>query len=311
MTSANRLSPRSLRHPCAVVCGLFLFLAAAVATAQEFTPEMLEAASRQTGLSKEELLRRYQQQKADDPATTEDAASEPGRTSLAGIDDTRAGGAAAAAADRFRDSDAEVVLPYGCELADEALLADLTDAAAAGGTGPRFFGEDFFHLDAGVFTPPSFGPVSPDHRLGVGDEVVINVWGDVDLQLTRVVDRDGSIILPRVGKVACAGRTLAAVDQAIRERLASIHSSIAVDGNAKGDGAGTFVEVTLGHLRAIRVFVVGNAVRPGSYELSSVSTVLTALYAAGGPTDLGTYRAVEVVRCADHKVVVLTIFEND
>ncbi len=253
---------------------------------------MLKAASQQTGLSEEELLRRYQQQQGTASATAQEPETTPGRTTLGTIDDSTP---VSAADSRFRDTDATVVLPYDQVLATEALLDELAEVRAAD-TGPRFFGEEFFRLDAGVFAPPSFGPVSPDHRLGVGDEIVINVWGDVDMQLTRVVDRDGAIILPRVGKIPCAGRTLEDVDQSIRERLASIHSSIAVDGDASGEGAGTFVEVTLGHLRAIRVFVVGNAVRPGSYELSSVSTVLTALYAAGGPSDLGTYRAIEVVR---------------
>jgi protein involved in polysaccharide export with SLBB domain len=292
MTPAFRLPACPLMRR-ALVLGLLL-LGACPVLAQEFTPEMLEAASRQTGLSKEELLRRYQQQSGGATAAAEEAATEPGRTSLDGINDAVPG---TTGVNRFRDSDARVVLPYETLLAEEALRAELAAAEAlAEDTGPRFFGEDFFHLDAGLFTPPSFGPVSKDHRLGVGDEIVINVWGDVDLQLTRVVDRDGTIILPRVGKISCAGRTLADVDESIRERLAAIHSSIAVDGDAAGGEAGTFVEVTLGHLRAIRVFVVGNAVRPGSYELSSVSTVLTALYAAGGPTDLGTFRAIDVVR---------------
>ena len=296
MTQSYRPTAWSPERLSWAVSTLLLVLLCVVvpASAQEFTPEMLDAASRQTGMSKEELLRRYQQQKDSAQEDTTADATEPGRTSLQGINDAVPGSTDAG---RFRDTDAAIVLPYGQQIAEDAMLANSGDAdSLATDNGPRFFGENFFNLDAGVFTPPSFGPVSSDHRLGVGDEIVINVWGDVDLQMTRVVDRDGAIILPRVGKIVCAGRTLEAVDQSIRERLASIHSSIAVDGDSSGDEAGTFVEVTLGHLRAIRVFVVGNAVRPGSYELSSVSTVLTALYAAGGPSDLGTYRDVEVVR---------------
>jgi protein involved in polysaccharide export with SLBB domain len=266
------------------VCALLslgLCLLLSVAQAQEFTPQMLEEASRQTGLSKEELMRRYQAKKGGlGAAAATDTLDEPGRHSLEGVDDTK------------------VILPYAEILQGELekALQDTLETETEPGDSLDYFGADFFHLDAGVFNPPSFGPVSKDHHLGVGDEIVINMWGDVDMQLTRIVDRDGTIILPRVGKIACAGRSLAAVDKSIRERLATIHSSIAVDGNASGDDGGTFVEVTLGQLRAIRVFVVGQAVRPGSYELSSVSTVLTALYAAGGPSDLGTYRAIEVVR---------------
>ena len=296
MTFFNRPIPWLSGRSLWVIAVLFLLplWGDVPAFAQEFTPEMLESASRQTGLSKEELMRRYQQQKGQANPDSSGGKAQPGRTSLQGINDAMADSTVGG---RFRDTDADVVLPFDLHSPDEAMLTHLAAADSLGfTTGPHFFGEDFFSLDAGVFTPPSFGPVSPDHRLGVGDEIVINVWGDVNLQMTRVVDRDGGIILPRVGKIVCAGRTLENVDQSIRERLASIHSSISVNGDASGDEASSFVEVTLGKLRAIRVFVVGNAVRPGSYELSSVSTVLTALYAAGGPNDLGTYRDIEVVR---------------
>ncbi|MFT5234205.1 MAG: protein involved in polysaccharide export with SLBB domain [Candidatus Krumholzibacteriia bacterium] len=289
------LRPGSLRSAITISLLVSVFFLSSsfidLALSQEFTPEMLEAASQQTGLSKEELMKRYAQQNGgqQEGAQGEGSVAEPGRTSLDGIDDSMPPVAEA----RFRDSDAQVVLPFSQALVQEAMLEDLIAEALADSNVRHFYGDDFFQLDAGVFTPPSFGPVSSDHRLGVGDEVVINVWGGVDLQLVRIVDRDGSIILPRVGKISCAGRTLDEIDGSIRERLAQSHSSIDTTGEGDGD---TFVEVTLGHLRAIRVFVVGQAVRPGSYELSSVSTVLTALYAAAGPSDLGTYRNIEVVR---------------
>jgi protein involved in polysaccharide export with SLBB domain len=263
-----------------------LFLLPLASVAQQLTPQMLEEASRRTGMSKEELMRRYSQSGAEAQADTSQQEIEPGRKSLQGIDDSRA----------FKDTHSEVVLPFSQILADEEMLEEFLAEANGDSIGPGFFGEDFFNLDEGVFTPPSFGPVSENHRLGVGDEIIINVWGGVDLQLTRIVDRDGTIILPRVGKILCAGRTLGEVDSSIRERLAQSHSSIDVDGEGLGEEGDTFVEVTLGQLRAIRVFVVGQAKRPGSYELSSVSTVLTALYAAGGPSELGTYRNIEIVR---------------
>ena len=256
------------------VAATLMLLLPVVLAAQEITPAMLDEAARQTGMSKGELLRQYQQaegQSAADADTTQDTT--PGRTSLKGIDDTAP----------WRDTDATVTLPMSVALdaemdtlfaEDDSLAFDPND----------FFGMDFFTLDAGMFQPPSFGPVPDDYRLGVGDEIIINVWGGVDLQLTRVVDRDGTVILPTVGKISCSGRTLKQVDESIRKRLATTHASIDVDGYDGEDEGDTFVEVTMGHLRAIRVFVVGEATRPGSYELSSVSTILTALYAAGGPS---------------------------
>lgn len=271
---------------------IMLALAAPVlvrpALAQDLTPAMLEEASRRTGLSQEELLRRYQAQKGGVAAAgTEAPAEQPGRTTLEGVDDSQV-------QVRFRDTGETVSLPFDAVL-DQELQDALAEALAVEtvpGDTMGFFGADFFHLDEGLFTPPSFGPVPADYQLGVGDEIIVNVWGAIEFQEVRVVDRDGTIILPRAGKIMCAGRTLGAVDQAVREALARSHSTIDT-GQGKGD---TRVEVTLGKLRSIRVYVVGAVNRPGAYEVSSASRVLTALYAAGGPTIAGSLRAVRLVR---------------
>ncbi|MBK7704109.1 MAG: hypothetical protein IPI34_15105 [bacterium] len=106
----------------------------------------------------------------------------------------------------------------------------------------------------------------------------MDVFGEVEFRLARVVDRAGGLILPRGGKVNCAGRTLEQVARAVREKLAGSYSGI----DPSGEGGTTFVDVGLGALRAIRVFVVGEARQPGAYELTSLSTAFTALYAAGG-----------------------------
>ncbi|MBU8871067.1 MAG: SLBB domain-containing protein, partial [Gemmatimonadales bacterium] len=266
------------------------------AHAQEFTPEMLKAASQRTGLSEEELLRRYQQNKSGTQTPTQagQAESEPGRTSLEQIDDSAV---TVVGQVPWRDTSATAILPFDSVLATE-LAAVAVNGVVLGDT-VGYFGGDFFHLDSGVFTPPSFGPVAGDYRLGVGDEIIINAWGGIDFQITRVVDRDGAIILPRSGKIPCAGRTLAEVDQSIRVRLAESHSSIRLSEGAKGtdtDEGDTIVEVTLGHLRSIKVFVVGAVTRPGSYELNSASRILTALAAAGGPTLSGSMRQIRLVR---------------
>ena len=266
-----------------VLAGVFLPL---VCAAQEISPEMLEEASRRTGMSKEQLLEQYNQQSGQTAAAADTTETpDPGRTSLEGIDDTIP----------WRDTNATVTLPMSGILGDSVVVEVAVDDSLA--IDPNaFFGSGFFHLDAGMFQPPSFGPVPDDYRLGVGDEIIINVWGGVDLQLTRMVDRDGTVILPTVGKISCAGRTLKQVDESIRKRLATTHSSIDVDGHDGQDDGDTFVEVTMGNLRAIRVFVVGEATRPGSYELNSVSTMLTALYAAGGPSEMGSFRDIRLVR---------------
>lgn len=289
---ANRLpiSPRSGRRgPLAVLAALCVLLPAADLMAQAIDPALLEEAARRTGKTPEQLLQEYRQgQPGAAVPTAADTAAAPGRTSLPGQDDRRTRSGQDPSGGQFG-----VVLPLS---GSEGPVFVDADSAAAGDerSGPRWFGEDFFRLDEGLFAPPSFGPVPGDYKLGVGDEVVVDVWGEVELRLSRLVDRDGTIILPQAGQVTCAGRTLEQVDQAIRERLRRSHASLGR--TADDPDARTFLQVSLGKLRPVRVFVVGAAARPGSYELNSVSTVLTALYAAGGPAEGGSLRHVRLVR---------------
>jgi protein involved in polysaccharide export with SLBB domain len=262
------------------------------AVAQEVSPAMIDEAVRRTGLSREELQRRYGNQVQQAGAMTGEEQSTPGRTSLGTIDDSVI---ETATVQPWRDTSARAILPFSGDL-DAALIEERLEQVVAGDS-VGYFGADFFRLDSGTFTPPSFGPVSGDYRLGIGDEVVINAWGGVEFQIIRLVDRDGAILLPRSGKVACAGRTLAEVSGSVRSRLAESHASIAGDESGDGSAAGaTTVEITLGHLRPIKVFVVGAATRPGSYELSSASRILTALAAAGGPNVSGSLRRIQLVR---------------
>ncbi|MBK6899702.1 MAG: polysaccharide biosynthesis/export family protein [bacterium] len=215
-------------------------------------PELVEQALSRSGLTRQELLQRLQAQGA---TAAVDTTAPPGRVALP-------------VAPR-------VILPFDPGRRAAVPAAAVADALAADG----MFGADFFRLDPGVFAPPAFGPVPPDYVLGPGDQVSVDVFGEVEFRLERVVDRDGGIILPKGGKVNCAGRTLEQVTRAVREKLAGSYSGI----DPSGEGGTTFVDVGLGALRAIRVFVVGEARQPGAYELTSLSTAFTALYAAGGP----------------------------
>jgi len=246
----------------AVLCLILLSAlpTTAISAPRELSQDLLDQASRQTGLSREELLRRYEEQTGTE---FDDTTVPPGLTELPG------GGE--------QTTHPSVILPFDL---------DLTEAREDTAACPQpvtvlpdsIFGSSFFRLDAGVFAPATFGPVPEGYQLGVGDEVFVDVWGEVEFRLERVVDRDGAIILPKGGKVRCAGRTLGQVTGTIRKKLSASYSGI----DAKGEGGTTFVEVSLGRLRAIRVFVVGEAAQPGAYEVSSVATVFTALYAAGG-----------------------------
>jgi protein involved in polysaccharide export with SLBB domain len=279
--------------------GLLLALVALAGSAvsQQLSPEMLREAARRSGLSEEEILRRYQQQRGGEAVV--DTAAGPGRTSIEGIDDRRPAGmedpteAASPPVGRGEASywteRPEVRLPMSGDLIEGASVDSLLERIEdPDGRELELYGRSFFALPSAVFDPPSFGPVPADYLIGVGDEIVVDAWGDVEFRIARVVDRDGAIILPRGGEVVCQNRTLDAVASAVRNRLAASYAGIK-DGSIE-------LDVSLGKLRAIRVFVIGEVTRPGAYEMSSVASVLTSIYAAGGPNTQGSLRTIRVER---------------
>jgi protein involved in polysaccharide export with SLBB domain len=128
--------------------------------------------------------------------------------------------------------------------------------------------------------------------------------GDVELAYTNLgVTRQGSVIIPDVGQLFVAGQTLEQLRASLFRRLSEVYSGI-----RGGGGATTFFDVSLGRLRANQVYVIGDVRNPGSYTLSSVSTVFAALQAAGGPTELGSFRRV-VVRRAGQEVRQVDLYD--
>ncbi|MFO7767601.1 MAG: SLBB domain-containing protein [bacterium] len=154
------------------------------------------------------------------------------------------------------------------------------------------FGLDIFTLAPGTFEPPVYGPVGPDYELGPGDQIIITMWGTYQEVLDRTLTREGYILVPNVGQVVLAGRTLEEAKQHLLQRMTPSYQAL----DYGREGATAFLDVSLGKLRAITVYVLGDARRPGAYTLSSVSTAFTALYSAGGPSRLGSMRDIQVIR---------------
>lgn len=123
-------------------------------------------------------------------------------------------------------------------------------------------------------------PVGPDYVVGPGDSLAVDLWGGVSQRLFRTVDREGRVTLPEVGPVLVAGKSLAEVQESVQKTLRSQFRDISAD-------------VSLARLRTIRVYVVGDVAHPGAYDISSLSTPLNALFAAGGPTSEGSLRILE------------------
>jgi polysaccharide export outer membrane protein len=154
------------------------------------------------------------------------------------------------------------------------------------------FGYDVFDYPASTFAPAVNVATPPSYILGPGDELAISVWGDTKLYYQLSVNRDGNLVVPEVGPVMANGLTI----QQFRERLVR-RMTQAYSGLKNGSpGANTFLDVSMGKLRTIQVFVLGDVVRPGGYGLSSMSTAFHAIYLAGGPSDNGTLRNVQVIR---------------
>jgi protein involved in polysaccharide export with SLBB domain len=146
------------------------------------------------------------------------------------------------------------------------------------------FGSDVFLL-RGMATKemPIDLPIGPDYILGPGDGVTVSLWGSFSQSFTRTVDREGKLLLPEAGPVVVAGLTL--------ER-----TQVLVQGALSQQFKNARVAVSVAHLRTVRVYVVGDVQRPGAYDISSLSTPLNALYAAGGPTSIGSLRTVRHYR---------------
>ena len=120
-------------------------------------------------------------------------------------------------------------------------------------------------------------PVGPDYVLGPGDGVTINLWGSASRRLFRTVDSEGRLTLPEAGPILVSGRTLGQVQEDVQHVLRTQFRDVSAD-------------VSLTRLRTVRVYVVGDVQHPGAYDISSLSTPLNALFAAGGPTAAGSSR---------------------
>lgn len=145
------------------------------------------------------------------------------------------------------------------------------------------FGSQLFLDVPSTFAPLDKGPVTPDYVLGPGDELLMRAWGSVTFSLREVIDRDGNIYLPHFGELRVAGLRSSEINQALTTRIGQEYRKFDLS-------------VSLGQLRSIQVLVVGRARRPGSYTISSLSTLVNVLFASGGPSSTGSMRDIQLRR---------------
>ncbi len=145
------------------------------------------------------------------------------------------------------------------------------------------FGYELFRTTVSTFAPVADVPVGPDYVIGPGDRFTVSLWGRFDLSYQAEVSRDGEISIPKLGALRVWGLTFSQLKEFLVKEFSHYYKDFQLN-------------LTMDRLRTIQVFVVGEAVSPGTYTLSSLSTVYNALFAAGGPSKRGSLRNIQLSR---------------
>ena len=155
------------------------------------------------------------------------------------------------------------------------------------------FGFDFFNNPKITFTPNVNIAVPENYQLGPGDELVIDLWGATELTYKSKVNNQGNIKIDGVGQIYVNGFTIENASKKIISKLKQKHAGIGAPSNSYNK---INTNITVSEIRTVQVNIIGEVKVPGTYSLNSLSTVLNALYVAGGPTKSGTFREVKLVR---------------
>src|ERR1700733_380529 len=171
----------------------------------------------------------------------------------------------------------QVQVPLKPETEFEQMVADSV------GRPLPLFGQSLFVQAPSTFSPVDFMQVPGDYIIGPGDELQIKIWGQVEASLRAIVDRSGQVYIPQVGQISVAGIHYGDLEQHLKSEIAKTFKNFNVT-------------ASIGRLRSIQIIVVGNARYPGTYTISSLSTLVNAIFASGGPTPQGSLRHIQVRR---------------
>jgi len=156
-------------------------------------------------------------------------------------------------------------------------------ASDAAGYNLPVYGRNLFTGAVSTFAPMDRVPVPADYVLGPGDQIELRVWGMVDFQDSLIVDRNGQIALPKVGVLNVSGLRYSQLESFLHTAIGRIYKNFELN-------------VTMGQLRSIQIFILGQVNQPGMYTVSSLSTLVNALFASGGPSGTGTMRNIQLRR---------------
>ncbi len=156
--------------------------------------------------------------------------------------------------------------------------------------GGQIFGAYLFNNKNLTFNPSINIQTPKNYEIGIGDQILINIWGNSQNNYQLNVNTNGQIIIPDVGPIYIAGSTFQDAENKIIERLTSIYSDMG------GGNPQTFAQVNMGQLRSIQINLVGEVAVPGTYTLPVTATVFNGLYLSGGPNSIGSFRNIKIIR---------------
>ncbi|MFM2251154.1 MAG: hypothetical protein RLZZ358_2084 [Bacteroidota bacterium] len=161
----------------------------------------------------------------------------------------------------------------------------------------------FFQKNRKLSFEPSLNQATPkNYILGPGDLIYVDIYGQSEKYYEATVNPEGSILLDNIGLIAVSGKTIEAAEGIIKSRVAAFYSGLS------GANPKTFLQVTLGNVKTIKVHILNEVRLPGTFTLSAFSTVFNALYAAGGPSDNGTLRAIQLIR-NNKKIAEIDVYD--
>lgn len=171
---------------------------------------------------------------------------------------------------------------------------ELTQRQAPQESSSPIFGSYLFNSTNLTFEPSLNIQTPKNYEIGIGDQIIINIWGNSQNNYQLTVNTNGQIMIPDVGPVYIAGMTFKNAETKIKQRLTEIYADMG------SDNPQTFAQVNMGRLRSIKVNLVGEVTAPGTYTLPVTATAFNALYLSGGPNNIGSFRKINIIR--DEKV---------
>ncbi|WP_073169939.1 SLBB domain-containing protein [Tangfeifania diversioriginum] len=154
----------------------------------------------------------------------------------------------------------------------------------------RVFGSSLFNNENLTFEPSINIQTPKNYEIGIGDQIIINIWGNSQNNYQLTVNKSGQILIPDVGPIYIAGMTFENAETKIKQRLTEIYADMG------SDNPQTFAQINMGRLRSINVNIVGEVTAPGTYTLPVTATAFNALYLSGGPNEIGSFRNINIIR---------------